>query len=279
MSHERQFAETLDACLDQLRRGRPIGQILKAYPDDAEQLRPLLELSQRLERVPQPNLSMEGMMRTLGRLGSEVAADQAPAQQPKKTRWLSRAVWARAAAVVLVVFFVGWGSVNASADSTPGDLLYPVKLFTERARFFLTLGAEDRAELRIVFSSRRLKEAVIQQQRTGQLDPQLLSEMLEEARLAVLQAPELSGPMRSLIIAQATHLTDYQYDALGRLVTTAGPQEQQVISRYRDMCRQRRQWMGQMLPGSGGASQGYQRPSSQASPRHWRQWRDACPMW
>ena len=279
MSHEQQLVDALDTCLEQMRQGQTIEQALAAYPDRAGELRPLLELSGRLEALPQPNVSMEGMMRTLGRLGSEVAADQAPAPQPKKARWFSRAVWARAAAVVLVVFLVGWGSVNASADSTPGDLLYPVKLFTERARFFLTLGAEDRAELRIVFSSRRLKEAVIQQQRTGQLDPQLLSEMLEEARLAVLQAPELPEPARNLLVSQATHLTDYQHDALGRLVSTAGPQEQQVISRYRDMCRQRRQWMGQMLPGSSGAPQSFQPPANQPSPRRWRQWRHACPMW
>lgn len=279
MSHERHLADALDTCIEKMRQGQMIEQALAAYPDDADELRPLLKLSGRLEALPQPNVSMEGMMRTLGRLGSEVTAGQPPAQQPKKARWFSRAVWGRAAAVVLVTFLVGWGSVNASADSTPGDLLYPVKLLTERARFFLALGAEDRAELRIVFSSRRLKEAVIQQQRTGQLDSQLLSEMLEEARLAVLQAPELPEPTRNLLVSQATHLTDYQYDALGRLASTADPQEQQVISRYRDMCQQRRQWMEQMLPGSSGASQGNHPPANQPSPDRWRQWRDTCPMW
>lgn len=275
MSHEQQLADALDACLEQMRRGQTVGQALAALSDDADELRPLLELSGRIEGLPQPNVSLDGLARTVARLSGELVATK---RRPG-VRWFSRPVWTRAAAIVLLVLVAGWGTVNASASAIPGNLLYPVKLFTERARFFLTLNTEDRAELRIVFSSRRLKEAVIQQQRTGELDPQLLAEMLEQARLAVLQAPELPEPTRNLLVSQATHLTDYQYDALGRLVPTADPREQQVISRYRDMCRQRRQWMGQMLPGSGGVPQSYQPPANQPSPRHWRQWRDACPMW
>lgn len=281
MNHEQQFAYAMDACLEKMRQGESVEQALSTYPDRADELRPLLEISVRVAELPQPNASMTGLMRTLGRIAPQGASQQGPSQPPTKTGWFSRAAWVRAAAIVLLVFLAGWGSVTAAADSTSGDLLYPVKLLTERARFFLTLDHEDRAELRIIFSSRRLREAVLQQQRTGQLDPQLLSAMLDQARLAVLEAPELPEPARDLLVCQAAHLTDYQYDALGRLVTTADPKDQQLIERYRDMCEQRSRWMRQMLPSPSDASEvGVQRSQhQQPSSRHWRQWRDACPRW
>ncbi|MAX24161.1 MAG: hypothetical protein CMJ19_06625 [Phycisphaeraceae bacterium] len=275
MEREQHLVDTLDACLDQVRGGQTIDDALAEHPADAEALRPLLDIATRLECLPDPNVSLAGLMKTLGRLGSQTLTASRAEPAPRKVRWFSRPVWTRAAAIVLVMFLIGWGTVNASAGAMPGDFLYPVKLFTERARFFLTLNTEDQAELRIVFSSRRLREAVAQQQRTGQADPQILDQMLEEARLAVLAAPQLSEPNRQLLVSRAAYLTDYQRDALDRFTSTGHPQEQ-VIARYRDMCWERGRWMRQMLAPGEDAAPSNQQPQAQPN---WRRWCDDCPMW
>lgn len=277
MERDQQLADTLDACLDRVRGGQTIDDALTEHAADADALRPLLDIATRLESLPDPNVSLAGLMNTLGRLGSQTLATSRAEPTPRKVRWFSRPVWTRAAAIVLVMFLIGWGTVNASASAMPGDFLYPVKLLTERARFFLTLNTEDQAELRIVFSSRRLREAVAQQQRTGEVDPQLLKDMLEEARLAVLAAPELPEPGRQLLVSRAAHLTDYQYDALGRFADD-GSSQSQIVEQYRDMCRDRSRWMRQMLEPENGSSRG---STTEHSDRHsdWHRWRNRCPMW
>ncbi len=269
--------QPLDACLDRVRGGQTIDDALAEHAADGEALRPLLDIATRLESLPDPNVSLAGLMNTLGRLGSQTLATSRAEPAPPKVRWFSRPVWTRAAAIVLVMFLIGWGTVNASANAMPGDFLYPVKLFTERARFFLTLNTEDQAELRIVFSSRRLREAVAQQQRTGEVDPQLLKDMLEEARLAVLTAPELPERGRQLLVSRAAYLTDYQYDALGRFEDDGGSQSQ-IVEQYRDMCRDRSRWMRQMLGPVNGSSRG---STTEHPDRHgdWNSWRNRCPTW
>lgn len=278
MEREQQLADTLDACFDRVRGGQTIDDALTEHAADADALRPLLDIATRLESLPDPNVSLAGLMNTLGRLGSQTLTTSRAEPTPRKARWFSRPVWTRAAAIVLVMFLIGWGTANASANAMPGDFLYPVKLFTERARFFLTLNTEDQAELRIVFSSRRLREAVAQQQRTGEVDPQLLKDMLEEARLAVLAAPELPEPGRQLLVSRAAHLTDYQYDALGRFADD-GSSQSQIVEQYRDMCRDRSRWMRQMLEPDNNSSP--RRSTTEHPDRHsdWHRWRNRCPMW
>ncbi len=67
----------------------------------------------------------------------------------------------RPVAVVILVFFVitsGWiTSVNASRDSLPGELLYSVKIATERAQLGFAIG-EQKTKLHVEFAGRRLGE-------------------------------------------------------------------------------------------------------------------------
>ncbi|KKW45232.1 MAG: hypothetical protein UY95_C0003G0009 [Parcubacteria group bacterium GW2011_GWA2_56_7] len=48
--------------------------------------------------------------------------------------------------------------VGASSASVPGDMLYPVKIASERVQFSLAASSEDRAKLAIEFAGRRLDE-------------------------------------------------------------------------------------------------------------------------
>ena len=106
----------------------------------------------------------------------------------------------------------------------------------------------------------------------GGLDRTLLSEMLDEAKLAAESAPTLDDPVQSVVIAQAAHLSDFQRDALVRLERRAQPQERQTIRDFQGMCGRRGAWMRQMLPDDAA-------PMS-AAPQQQRiqRWRDMCPQ-
>ncbi|MEI6511098.1 MAG: DUF5667 domain-containing protein [Candidatus Uhrbacteria bacterium] len=59
---------------------------------------------------------------------------------------------------VMLIFGSWVATVNASFDSVPGDVLYPVKLATEHAQITLSTSGEQRAKLHAEFAGRRLDE-------------------------------------------------------------------------------------------------------------------------
>src|SRR3990167_4889995 len=64
------------------------------------------------------------------------------------------------AASICALIVSGWvTTVNASFDSVPGDVLYPVKLATERVQITFAANPERRARLYSEFAGRRLQEA------------------------------------------------------------------------------------------------------------------------
>ena len=73
-----------------------------------------------------------------------------------------RTAWARAGAIVLAVILVlgasGTGTAYASQDSIPGEVLYPVKTFTEDFRGWLETDDAAEAALELEFADRRLAE-------------------------------------------------------------------------------------------------------------------------
>jgi hypothetical protein len=272
------MAEILDQSIEQVRAGADPEEVLQQYPPDvADQIRPLLSVAVAFESEPDPVPSVDDLMQAIVRLSDQQRPKKATAPRrragPSKRRWLLRV-----AAVILAMFAIGWGTVNISAEAMPGDLLYPIKVFTERAKFFLTVNQERKAELRIVFSAERLKEAVLKQQRGEGLDRELLSEMLEEARLAVEASAEFPEPTRDLFVARAAKLSEFQQDALGRLKSQVAPEEQEVVVQYMDMCGRRSVWMRQVLeppPDQPGKPAG---PSPLPRSRRLKEWMDSCPM-
>jgi len=276
MRTELELAEILDRCVEQIHAGANSEEILEQYSDVADQIRPLLSLAVDFESQPDPAPSVDDLMATIVRLSQQrqplpetVSIRRVPRSWPRRLL--------RVAAVVLVTFAMGWGTVTASASAMPGDWLYPIKLFTERARFFLTINSEQKAELRIVFSAERLKEAVRKHERGGGLDRELLAEMLEEARLAVKASAEFPETTRDLLVTRAANLSEFQQDTLNRLKSRVTPREQSIVVEYVDMCGRRSAWMRQALqpPPS-------DRPDDPAPPRSQqrqrRRWMDSCPM-
>lgn len=278
MKTELQLAEILDQSIEQVRAGADSEEVLQQYPPDVtDQIRPLLSVAVAFESEPDPVPSVDDLMRAIVRLSCQQRPRKATAPRwrtsPSRRRWLLKV-----AAVILATFVIGWGAVTSSAEAVPGDLLYPIKAFTEGAKFFLTVNQERKAELRIVFSAERLKEAVLKQRRGEGLDRELLSEMLEEARLAIEASAEFPEPTRDLLVARAAKLSEFQRDALERLKSQVVREEQEVVAQYIDMCGRRSVWMRQVLEPPPDQPDDPAEPRPLPQNRRLKQWMDSCPM-
>src|SRR4030042_349878 len=153
-----QMEKILDICLEKIEEGIPLDKILMEYPEHREELRELLTIAKDIENAPLPSLRDEAMDFCLIKVHKAL-------QIQKKTGWRARLPrlqwprllpfpspsWAKALAFVLILVFVSWGGVNLSADSLPGDPLYPIKLATAKVRCFLTIEPEGKAKLRLAY--------------------------------------------------------------------------------------------------------------------------------
>ncbi len=130
---KRQFNDQLNDCLERLARGEGLEACAASYPDNKEELLPLLRVAAATMHVASTATSRsEAKARGLARLNHALAEGGVP--QPR--RWLQwprlvpRPVAAGLAAVMMTsALAVGAGA--ASASSVPGEPLYRVKTMKE----------------------------------------------------------------------------------------------------------------------------------------------------
>ncbi len=124
--------EALARCLDEIRAGADIEQVLARYPADAAALRPLLELALQLQGTNIPPPRPEAFRR--GRARVMAAAQR---MQPARSAWHPGHRWVSAllAAGLMLALLLGGGTLgmHAAEASMPGDPLYPLKLLKESA--------------------------------------------------------------------------------------------------------------------------------------------------
>jgi hypothetical protein len=148
--------EIFDECLLQLQNGVPLEKVLSSHPEQATDLRPLLEIAQRLSKA--------------------AGAPPTSTQQRSRAGFLEKAsrmsfrkkvsIWRRtslrlagAVMLALVLVFSGiWGVTQTSASSLPGDRLYPVKRSVENVRLRFAPSDAIRLNLEQEFDQRRKSE-------------------------------------------------------------------------------------------------------------------------
>lgn len=235
----------LDECIDQLRAGSRMDEVLKKHPEAEDELRSLLGVSQGLQALPDPTPSVEGLMRAMSQQITRPARVQERRQA--KIPFFSRPALLRFAAGFTVFFFLGWSTVAASSDAVPGNFMYPVKRFAEKMHLIFSVNDKDEAELRITFSERRLAEALKTYQQGGGIDDGLLRQMLEESKQALNQALALSPEERSYLLSRVGYLTAHQNNVLETVKRTAGPEDQADLEPISELCGRRMHWMEEMF--------------------------------
>ncbi len=170
------FYTILDACIGRIRQGESLESCLADYPEQAADLAPTLSVTADLlillpmEAAPEAvQRGREQMMMALENQESPsrlwawfVLGTQKLASSFKGQNGAAGLPVLRTAVLLLAVLILGGGfaitAITASADSLPGDLLYPVKRGWETTQFTFTRDEAAQQTLQTKLDERRRQE-------------------------------------------------------------------------------------------------------------------------
>jgi len=166
----------LDICLARLNKGEDLETVLVDYPQQAAELRPLLIAALKASRSGVP-LRVPASAQIDSRTRFLVEAQR---RQTKPMGFLPRFKLTGALAAIAIIVFAGiFGTGLASAETVPGETLYPVKRVVEQAQLVLTTNQSTRLDLEEEFDRRRVAEAEELEQE-GRTEPVTVAGPLEE---------------------------------------------------------------------------------------------------
>jgi hypothetical protein len=179
---DKEFDNILNECLERLLKGETVEQCLQGYPEQAEELKPLLETALVAKKASaiQPRADFKARARYQFRSALQEIASP-------KTRpfwgWFPR--WATVVTVILVLLLAGGGTVAAAGNSMPDSPLYPVKLATEQVQLTLTPSPIGKARLCAELADKRVAEIAYMANKGDAQQVELATQRLDE-RLALL---------------------------------------------------------------------------------------------
>ena len=206
-SPDTDFDSVLEFCLGEIQVGRLTrDECLERYPDLAARLQPLLKVAAVAMAAPRLAMRSDARDALERRLRSRMAELPAPRRTPVRPR-LAALRWVSVAAAAVVVAAISFGTAAAAAASLPGDLLYPVKRWSESVALQAARDA-TRVYLRLEWAQRRLNEFQALTAR-GVVDVALLDEFEAETTAAIAASDTLGEPLRVEALGQvaAIHTT------------------------------------------------------------------------
>lgn len=219
------IVEVIEDCRQRLARGERIEDCLAAYPAHAAELRQLLPIAarvQRLGRDPDPARVEAARRRFQERLAVARQASLA-ASAPRPGGWLQRL--AVPLAIVLILLLSGVGLVQAAGDALPDSPLYSVKQAQEDVARVFAWSPDRRAAIDLRLAGQRLRELEAAE-RLGKgpaVQRGLATRMVEQTTLATQQILQSNGAHRSTLIALYRPLVARELRALDRLTASPHP--------------------------------------------------------
>jgi len=217
-----EFDEILNECLERLLvKGETIDQCLQRYPEQAGELRPLLQTSLAAKKTSaiQPRAEFKARARYQFRSALQEAASR---KRRPVFGWFPR--WATVVAIVIGILLLGGGMVAAASYSMPDNLLYSLKIATENVQLALTSSDLDKAELDAKFVDRRVIEIVYLASKGDTIRIEAVTERLDRrlTMLASLASAEEAAEAPKAVMAPAptTALTPTQ---------TPSPEQEPVL--------------------------------------------------
>ena len=157
MKGSKAFNNILDECLERLLSGETIEQCLQSYPEQAAELKPLLQTALAVKKAS----TIQPRTEFIARAGYQFrsALQEAVSRRSRPLfGWLPR--WATVVTIVLVVLLAGSGTVAAASNSMPDNPLYSVKLATEQVQLILTPSDISKAKLCAKLADERVAEII-----------------------------------------------------------------------------------------------------------------------
>lgn len=231
--------ELLDICLKMASGGEDWETFLSAYPDVSREVRRLVLLALDVREVSGlAETTAPGASEALLRMGRELERKERRKAETFRSKWgwLRGPGWAKAAIAGFVMLLLGASSVELSARTVPGNFLYPVKIITERVRFALTSDPQERVELRLTFSERRLSEIVKTLREGRGADRELVAAMLKEAEAAIATAEKLPESESAAYRSRVASLEELQKDRLRSVERMVPPDRRTHVAEAIRMC-------------------------------------------
>ena len=199
---DKEFNNTLDECLERLLvKSETIEQCLQSYPEQASELKPLLEMALAAKQASDIQPQAEFKARARYQFQAALVEATSPKSRPV-FGWLPR--WATVLTIVLGLLLIGSGTVLAAGYSMPDSPLYPVKLAAEQVQLTLTPSTTAKAELHVKLADRRVIEIIYLANKgdarrieaiTQRLDKRLVMLTGLASTLAVEGAPRVEVPL------------------------------------------------------------------------------------
>lgn len=241
-------------CLEKIEEGISVDEVLEEYPEYREGLKELLTIAKDIENAPLPRLRDEAVASCLVKVHDALQLQKKPVWRARLPRlqwsrlfYFPSPAWVKALAFVLVAILISWGAVNLSADSLPGEPLYPIKLTTEKVRCFLTIEPEGKAKLRLAYSEERAQELVRYLDEKGELNIRVLQAMLDEAALVMENIPRLRKDKGIVYCSKLEQLCRFQEEVLEGLKSKVPLTQRQELDNAIQICQHRHEWVGKVI--------------------------------
>jgi hypothetical protein len=169
MNTNAKFDDILNDCLDRIIKGETVESCLKMYPEQSEELKPLLLTAQsaRVVSTIKPGDAFKARARTKFQAAlGDMQAKKSRRAAGFSWRWRWQSAWSISLATLAVLIVTGGGMVFASRNSLPDDALYSLKLASENFQLAITPSDIGKAELNAKFADRRVDE-IIEMTSTG----------------------------------------------------------------------------------------------------------------
>lgn len=111
----------------------------------------------------------------------------------------------------------------------------------------LTINPQGEAELRLTFSELRMQELLATYQKKGVIDEELISKMLDEAKLALDKITSLPKEKQLIFYSKVNHFNAYQKETMDSLKPHVSGQDKEHINRAIEVCSNRGMWMQRMM--------------------------------
>ncbi len=157
--NKKELYELLEECLREMQAGATLEEALQAHSQQADDLRPLLEgvlMARSLQAGPVP-AAAQNRSRAQFLTAAAARRPQAP-RRGLRLPFLPVRSLVPTLIVLLALVSSLFVTGLVSAQSLPGDGLYPVKIAVEQARLRLTTGVASRLSLEETFDQRRVME-------------------------------------------------------------------------------------------------------------------------
>lgn len=163
--------EVLAKCLDQMEAGASLESCLADFPEQAVELKPLLQMTQQMNQLtnvrPRPafargaRLKLENQLRIPGEGVTINERNRHTRERPKLflQRRFSMSMLQLIIAAALALTATTGGAAYAANASNPGDFLHGLDLAMETVQLNLAPDVWSKVQLRLEFASERLDEA------------------------------------------------------------------------------------------------------------------------